>query len=99
MPNLIQPGRDNCATSGSPFLSFATMGKRPGRGAVMHKRMAQEAKYEAKRYENDSTKQICFNLVGSKPRLLSAGRGNGATSGVCLDIVSFSYTCGIQIQS
>ena len=33
---------------------------------------AQEAKYEAKRSKNDSTNEICFNLVGSKPRLLSA---------------------------
>ena len=52
MLKLIQPGRGNCATSGSPFLSFATMGKRPGRGAVMRKRMVQEAKYWAKRSEN-----------------------------------------------
>ena len=66
------------------------MGTRAGRSTVMRKRMPQEAKYEAKRSENDSTKQICFNLVGSKPRLLSPGRGICATSGVCLDIVSFT---------
>ena len=47
------------------------MGTRAGRSTVMRKWMPQEAKYEAKRSENDSTKQICFNLVGSKPRLLS----------------------------
>ena len=32
----------------------------------------QEAKYEATGSKNDSTNEICFNLVGSKPRLLSA---------------------------
>ena len=47
------------------ILSFATMGKRPGRGALFRKQKAQEARYVQKGPEKDS-------IVGSKPRLLSA---------------------------
>ena len=54
-------------------VSFATMGKRPGRGSRARKQAASQAKYEEKRSEKDSTNEIWFNLVGSKPRLLSDG--------------------------
>ena len=47
------------------ILSFPTMGKRPGRGALFRKQKAQEARYVQKGPEKDS-------IVGSKPRLLSA---------------------------
>ena len=53
-------------------VSFATMGKRPGRGSRARKQAASQAKYLEKRSEKGPTHEIWFSLVGSKPRLISA---------------------------